>query len=138
MQERHTMFAPFRTFASTYSRVGVETGVTEASPHRLVAMLFDGAIESIHQARGALASRDIAAKGQAIGKAVRIVDEGLKGGLDRGAGGQLATDLSALYDYLLRRLTEANLRNDDAALAECSTLLDSVRQGWNGIATQAH
>mgnify|MGYP001403163510 FL=1 len=132
------MFAPFRTFASTYSRVGVETGVTEASPHRLVAMLFDGAIESIHQARGALASRDIAAKGQAIGKAVRIVDEGLKGGLDRGAGGQLATDLSALYDYLLRRLTEANLRNDDAALAECSTLLDSVRQGWNGIATQAH
>lgn len=132
------MFAPFRTFASTYSRVGVETGVTEASPHRLVAMLFDGAIESIHQARGALASRDIAAKGQAIGKAVRIVDEGLKGGLDRSAGGQLATDLSALYDYLLRRLTEANLRNDDAALAECSTLLDSVRQGWNGIATQAH
>lgn len=132
------MFAPFRTFASTYSRVGVETGVTEASPHRLVAMLFDGAIESIHQARGALASRDIAAKGQAIGKAVRIVDEGLKGGLDRSAGGQLATDLSALYDYLLRRLTEANLRNDDAALAECSTLLDAVRQGWNGIATQAH
>lgn len=132
------MFAPFRTFASTYSRVGVETGVTEASPHRLVAMLFDGAIESIHQARGALASRDIAAKGQAIGKAVRIVDEGLKGGLDRNAGGRLATDLSALYDYLLRRLTEANLRNDDAALAECSTLLDSVRQGWNGIATQAH
>lgn len=132
------MFAPFRTFASTYSRVGVETGVTEASPHRLVAMLFDGAIESIHQARGALASRDIATKGQAIGKAVRIVDEGLKGGLDRGAGGQLATDLSALYDYLLRRLTEANLRNDDAALAECATLLDAVRQGWNAIASQAH
>lgn len=132
------MFAPFRTFASTYSRVGVETGVTEANPHRLVAMLFDGAIEAIQQARGALAAHDVAAKCRAIGRAVRIVDEGLKGGLDRSAGGDLARNLSALYDYLLKRLTEANLHGDDAALVECSSLLDSLRQGWNAIATKAH
>jgi len=120
--------------AGAYRQVGVETGVAGASPHRLVALLFDGCADAIVQARGALRSRNAQAKGQAIGRAVRILEEGLKAGLDLDAGGALAEGLRALYAYIALRLTEANLRNDDAALAECQRLLEPVREAWAGIA----
>lgn len=120
--------------AGAYHRVGVETGVAGATPHQLVSLLFDGCLDAIAQARGALSQRDPAAKGRAIGRAVRIVEEGLKAGLDLEAGGALATDLRALYAYVAMRLTEANLRNDDAALAECQRLIEPVREAWAHIA----
>jgi flagellar protein FliS len=120
--------------AGAYRQVGAETGVAGASPHRLVALLFDGCADAIVQARGALRSGNAQAKGQAIGRAVRIIEEGLKAGLDLDAGGALAEDLRALYAYIALRLTQANLRNDDAALAECQRLLEPVREAWAGIA----
>ncbi len=118
-----------RPAAGMYSQVGVETGVTSADPHKLIAMLFDGLLEAISQARGALRENRLDAKGMAIGRAVRIVDEGLKGGLDMEAGA-LSADLASLYNYLVVRLTEANLKNDDAALQECSRLVQPLRDAW--------
>ena len=109
-----TAFA--RSSTGAYRQVGLETAVGAADPHRLVGMLYDGCLESIAQARGALRAGDLAAKGRAIGRAVRIVEEGLKAGLDLHAGGALAADLNALYAYVGLRLTQANLRNDDALL----------------------
>ena len=117
-----------------YAAVGVETGVAGASPHRLVAMLFDGFVDAIAQARGALASGQIEAKGRAIGRAARIVDEGLKASLDLKAGGALAADLAELYAYVTLRLTQANLKNDAAALDECLGLIQPLRQAWAEIA----
>ena len=139
------MYAPHLTAASSYgrapsaqmySRVGVETGVQDASPHKLVAMLFDGYFESLLRARAAMAAGQTELKGREIGRAVRIVEEGLKASLNLGAGGTLATDLSDLYAYVTLRLTQANLRNDDAALEECRALMKPLHDAWQSIAPQ--
>lgn len=124
-------------FANAYLKVGAETAVTDASPHRLVAMLFDACVDAIAQARGALRSGQVEAKGLAIGRAVRIVDEGLRSALDLREGGPLAADLHALYGYLTMRLTLANLRNDEQALEECQRLLAPLRDAWRDIGPQA-
>lgn len=119
--------------ANAYRQVGVITSVEDASPHRLIELLFDGFLEAVTQARGFMAAGEIEAKGKAISRAARIVEEGLKAGLNIEAGGTLARDLSALYDYLARRLTLANLRNDDAILEECTQLVEPLRQAWRDI-----
>ena len=118
---------------SLYQQVGVESLLPGATPHQLVAMLFDGWMEAVAQARGAIRQGNPAAKGQAISRAVRIIDEGLRAGLDLQAGGSLALDLHDLYSYLTRRLTLANLRNDEAALDECQRLMQPVQQAWAAI-----
>lgn len=104
-----------------------------ASPHALVAMLIDGALERIVQARGAMERGRTASKGERIGKAIAIVDS-LRASLDAEAGGELATNLAALYDYLIRRLLHANLHDDAEALNEALRLLKEIKTGWDGIA----
>jgi len=81
-------------------------------------------------------SRNLPAKLSAMNRAVRIVDEGLSAALDESAGGKLASDLRALYAYIALRLTHANLHNDEAALEECSQLIEPLRDAWAGIADQ--
>ena len=117
-----------------YRQVGVESRVDTASPHRLVAMLFDGFLEAVAQGRGAMRDQRHDLKGQAIGRAVRIVEEGLRAGLDLRAGGTLARDLDDLYRYLAMRLTLANVRNDDDALDECQRLVRPLQEAWLAIA----
>jgi flagellar protein FliS len=123
--------------AHAYRQISIETGVAGATPHRLVGLLFDGYMDAIAQARGALVQRDVAAKGRAIARAERIVEEGLKAGLDLEAGGALAEDLRALYAYVVLALTRANLHNDDAQLAECQKLIEPVRDAWARIESAA-
>lgn len=117
-----------------YSRVGLETEVHDASPHRLVAMLFDGLFTALAQAEGAMAANQRDVKAQALSRAVRILDEGLKAGLDLGQGGELAEQLHALYGYCTVRLTHANLRDDVEALREVRRLIEPVREAWGQIA----
>jgi len=119
-----------------YAAVGVETRLAGANPHQLVAMLFDGFQEAVAQARGALRGGQLGAKGLAIGRAVRILEEGLRAGLDLQAGGALARDLDELYGYLTMRLTMANLRNDEQALEECQRLMEPLREAWAAIAEE--
>jgi flagellar protein FliS len=116
-----------------YQQVGIETRLSGATPHALVAMLFDGWMAAVAQARGGIRNRDLVAKGQAIGRAVRIIDEGLRAGLDLQAGGTLARDLHDLYGYLTLRLTIANLHNDEAALDECQRLMKPLQEAWLAI-----
>lgn len=123
---------------NAYRQVGASTAVDGASPHKLVTLLLDALLGELACARGALARGDVAEKGRAIIHAVRIVEEGLKAPLDLRAGGLLAERLDALYEYVVRRLTHANLHRDDAALQECTQLIGEVRIGWLGIAEQAH
>lgn len=130
----HTSSNPkARQFAGAYHQVGVQTMVAGASAHGLVALLFDGFMAAVHRAKGAMRQGDIAGKGQAIGHAVRIIDEGLKAALDLKAGGKLAADLSDLYGYVCLRLIQANLNNDEAALDECMTLVTPLRDAWQAI-----
>jgi flagellar protein FliS len=126
------MFAAYRHPARSYRELAVETALTDSDPHRMIAMLFDGGIEAIGRARRAIAKRDIPGRGQAITHAIRIIDEGLKASLDDRAG-QLAQNLRALYEYMTLRLLVANRDVDDTVLAEVSSLLETLRDGWAGI-----
>lgn len=131
-QQNSTM----RSVAGLYQAVKVDTGVSGASPHRLVEMLFEEFLASCARARGAIRSGDVQEKGRAIGRAARIVEEGLRAGLNLEAGGQLAHDLHDLYRYVTLRLTHANLNSDDAAVAECLALIQPLHDAWRAIGPQ--
>lgn len=131
-----------RRGANVYARLGMETSAMSASPHQLIVMLFDGAIGAIGMARHHMAAHRVAEKGLSISKAISIVEEGLKTALDAEAGGpagaELVANLSALYDYIVRRLMVANLRNDAAALDEAERLLQSVASAWREVDPHAN
>ncbi len=118
-----------------YSNVKVQSGVEVASPHRLIQMLFEGALERIAQATGALAQNQIARKGELISKAVAIV-AGLQGSLNDREGGALAANLDGLYDYVIRRLSQANYENNSEYLDECGRLLGEIKTAWDAIGNQ--
>lgn len=120
-------------FAGTYRQIGVQTGVSGASPHQLVLMLYDGYNDSVNDARAAMQAGQMEAKGKAVGRALRIVDEGLKASLDVKAGGAMAENMMAVYAYVLRRLSEANLSNDPQLLDECLRVMEPLRSAWVAI-----
>ena len=127
------MFGTPRNPASAYASVSLETTVAEASPHELILLLFDGAIQSCVNARLHMERNEIAEKGMAVSKAINIITNGLKASLDREVGGELADRLAALYDYMVQRLLFANLKNEPAALSEVVTLLSELREAWAQI-----
>ena len=122
--------------ASAYQRVSVETAVSQASPHQLVNLLLEGLLKNVGSARAALKRGDIATKGKQINLAVRILDEGLKPALDLANGGDIAANLNGLYGYCSLRLTEANLHNEDAALADVMRVIEPLADGWKQIGGQ--
>jgi flagellar protein FliS len=119
--------------AAAYQRINVETSMHTIDQHQLVSLLYEGVLGAIATARGALARGDVSTKCGSISKAVRILEEGLMTALDRQAGGALADNLGALYDYSLRRLILANARNDDAMLHEVARLIEPIAQGWKDM-----
>lgn len=119
-----------RNAINAYSQVGVETGAMSASPHKLIAMLYDGARAAIARAKFHLEGGNIAERGNAISKAIDIIDNGLRAVLDHEAGGEISANLEALYEYMVRRLMLANLRRDAALLAEVDTLLEGLASAW--------
>lgn len=118
---------------NAYAKVGVEASVTSADPHKLILLLYQGALLAISSAKNQMLRKDIAAKGKSISHAILIIDEGLKSSLDKNAGGELAQNLSALYEYMSQRLLVANLKNDVAALDEVSNLLTELKGAWEEI-----
>ncbi|MYZ44865.1 flagellar export chaperone FliS [Schauerella aestuarii] len=116
--------------ARSYATVGVQTEVLSATPERLITLLFKGARAAIAQAKLHLQQNRIAERGQAISKAIRIVEEGLKGGLNLEAGGELAANLDQLYDYIARTLLTANLNADAAQLDVADQLLANLQDAW--------
>ena len=122
--------------ASAYKRVGLETSVSQASPHELVNMLFQNLLRNIGAARLAIQNGNIAAKGECIQKAVRIIDEGLKPALNLKDGGVLADNLSRMYSFCLVRLTQANLQNSEAPLVDVLRVIEPLADGWKGIGSQ--
>ena len=116
-----------------YAKVGIESDVLGASPHRLISLLFEGALSEIARAKKGILRNEISVKGGAISRAISIIGEGLNASLDKKAGGELAQNLSALYDYMALRLVNANLTNDLAILDEVARLLTELKTGWDGI-----
>ena len=118
---------------SAYSKVGVGTAVSTASPHQLIVLLFEGARQAVIVARAGIESGDVPKKGAAITKAIDIILNGLRASLNLEEGGNLAQNLYALYDYMARRLLHANLNNDKAALDEVLNLLSEIHGAWVSI-----
>jgi len=127
------MFGMMRSPAQSYQKVGLEVAVETASPHKLILMLFDGAVAAINIAKFEMASGEIAKKGASISKAIDIITNGLRASLDMNEGGELAERLAALYEYMAQRLLFANLKNSTAALDEVLELLNSLRSAWEQI-----
>jgi len=120
-----------------YNKVGVESSVIAADPVKLISMLYQGALLAIANAKNGIMRKDIPAKGAAISKAIAIVGEGLNASLDKKAGGELAQNLSSLYDYMVARLVVANLNNDMDALDEVARLLNDLKGAWDSIGQSA-
>lgn len=121
---------------SQYQQVNTAAAAENASPHKLIQMLMQGCLQRIAEAKGALMRKDSAAKGVAISKAINIV-AGLQSSLNKEVQSVLPQQLDALYDYMQRRLLEANLKSSEAALDEVADLMRKIKEGWDGIETAA-
>jgi flagellar protein FliS len=122
--------------ASAYRSVSAWSSVADQDPQRLVVVLYDCALERIAAARGCMENGCTGDKNELVHKALAIVAE-LRGSLDRVRGGEIAAHLDDLYDYMGRRLVQANAANQPEALEEVASLLRELRQGWAGIADPA-
>jgi flagellar protein FliS len=115
-----------------YKSVGVQSGMTDATPHQMITMLLDGALDRIASAKGAIGRKEVARKGELVGSVIAIID-GMRASLDYESGGEIAANLGSLYDYIERRLVEANATSDISMLDEVSALLREIKSGWDSI-----
>lgn len=115
-----------------YQQVSVNSAVMGASPHRLVQMLMEGALEQIAVAKEGMARSEVALKSHSISRAINIIG-GLQGALNKEAGGEIAENLDNLYDYMARRLLAANAQNDESILDEVTHLMLQIKMGWDGM-----
>ncbi|MFZ5467781.1 MAG: flagellar export chaperone FliS [Pseudomonadota bacterium] len=122
----------YSTGAARYASVGIQTRVEDASPHRLIQMLFEAFIERVIVAKHALDRNDTALKGTSLTKAIAIIG-GLKEALDSEQGGELAGNLRDLYTYVELQLIKANASNDEAIMDECIRLIREIKSAWDQI-----
>lgn len=125
-----------RNALNEYKKVGVHGGIESASPHRLIQMLMEGALDKISAAKGFMERGDVAKKGEFISWAISIID-GLRVSLDKNLDNEIVNNLDALYDYMNRTLMEANINNDTAKLDEVARLMHDIKTGWDGIESEA-
>ncbi len=128
-------YANARAALQQYKHLSASTQIATASPHRLIQMLLDGALEKIRLAHSFMQQGRLGEKAKHITWAISIID-GLRISLDKEAGGPLAQNLEDLYDYMVRRLIETNLRNDPAILDEVTSLLGQIKEAWDAIGEQ--
>lgn len=129
------MFGSFSPNASAYAQVGVQTGVASASPHQLITMLYDALCQQLLVAGDAITAKQVSRKGEALSKAVRILEDGLRASLDCDRGGNIALQLDSLYEYMVSRLLTANLHSDIHAVEEVSRLVGELREAWQAMPT---
>jgi flagellar protein FliS len=117
---------------SAYTQTNIESIVHEATPHKLIDMLFKGAKDALAQAIGAIERNDFEAKSKKISKAAEIILN-LQTYLDKDKGGEVADNLNELYTYMATSLIDANRLNDTEKLREIASLIDAVSDGWSSL-----
>jgi flagellar protein FliS len=122
-------FPPNASKLAAYRSTSAHAGVAAADPHRLIVRLMDGALERIAAARGLMSHGGVAEKAQLLQRAIAIIDE-LRNSLNFKAGGEVAHNLDALYEYMCTRLVQANAQNRPEWLDEVSRLLNEIRSAW--------
>jgi flagellar secretion chaperone FliS len=123
--------------AQQYAKLNKSTAVEEATPHQLIQMLYQGALDNLQQSIGHMERKDYEAKGNTIGRAISIIG-GLQGFLDHEKGGDIARNLDSLYDYMMIRLYEATRENSLQKVQEVIGLLKQIKTGWDSIAEEAN
>lgn len=131
------MFGNASNPIAAYKKIDTDITVESANPHQLILLLYDGALTAIAVAKANMETGNTEAKGLAISKAIDIISNGLKVSLEFEAGGEIAQNLAALYDYMVRRLVHANLKNQVGALQEVANLLNEIRSAWVEIGPAA-
>ena len=127
------MFGSPHSGANAYAKVGMETGVVAATPHKLIIMLFEGALAALATGLQHMNTGNIAGKGQSLSKAITIIDSGLRASLDHKSGGEIAVSLDSLYEYMSNRLLAANLNNQPELVEEVQRLLHELKGAWESI-----
>lgn len=117
----------------TYTNVGIESSVEAADSHKLISLLYQGALMAIASAKNCMLRKETAQKGKSISHAIAIIESGLQASLDKTSGGELAQNLFSLYDYMTLRLISANLKNDAEILDEVTRLLTDLKGAWESI-----
>lgn len=111
-------------------QIGVESAVMSASQQQLVTMLFDGVLSALVRARLFMQDNNQPGKGVSLSKAINIIENGLRVSLDEESKDELTQNLIALYSYMVRRLLQANLRNDVSAVEEVEALMRNIADAW--------
>jgi flagellar secretion chaperone FliS len=118
-----------------YQKVGAHAAIAAADPYRLVQLMLDNVLQRIAAARGHLDRNEVARKGEQASKAIALIGA-LNASLNLEAGGEIAANLRRLYDYCAVRLVQANARNDAAAFEEVTSIVRTIKDGWDGIGEQ--
>lgn len=118
--------------AKQYQQVNLTSEVLDADPHRLIQMLMEASLTRMAQAKAAMERGEMDTKANLLGRVNDIIQT-LQGSLDHNAGGELSANLERLYDYMVRRLLEASLHNDQSMVDEVIRLMLEVKSGWDGI-----
>ncbi|MBB1320135.1 flagellar export chaperone FliS [Shewanella sp. SR43-8] len=126
-----------RSSLQSYRKVSLDSEISVASPHRIIQMMFAGGLERLAQSRYAIENGDMINKGLFIGKAIGIIN-GLNNSLNMDEGGEIAGNLSKLYDFIILKVTEANLRNDAQAIDDAVSVLRTLKEGWDAIPQDKH
>lgn len=116
-------------YAKQYANNYVETSVTEATPYKLVQLLYEGAIKNLSVAKVFVEHKNYEKKAEHINKVISILFA-LKSGLDMESGGDVAQNLWALYDYMVRKTFEGSAKNNLQMLEEVLELLQNLNDSW--------
>ncbi|MDD4906632.1 MAG: flagellar export chaperone FliS [Methylobacter tundripaludum] len=122
----------YKRGVNQYANVHNESGLADASPHYLIQMLMDGFLARVNAAKGAMDRSDLELKSVYISRAVAIVG-GLNEAVDLEKGGEIAANLSRLYNYMTTRLLQASRENDEAILDEVASLMREIKGAWDAI-----
>lgn len=122
-----------KTGSNAYTAASLESQVAGATPHQLIVMLFDGAINAMRRAEIYFQQGNIARRGEMISRAINIIDNGLRAGLNHEIGGKIAEDLESLYEYVSRNLLEANLTKNGDNLPHLISLMVDLSETWKAI-----
>lgn len=125
-----------RNAIGKYQQTNAQSDIMDADPHRLIQMLLAGALDRLAIARGHMQRGELRKKGEVLGRAMQIVGA-LQSSLNLEQGGEIAFNLYRLYDYMIRRLNEANRDNSEPAVMEVADLLKEIKAGWDGIRDEA-
>ncbi|WP_029407177.1 flagellar export chaperone FliS [Thiomicrorhabdus sp. Milos-T2] len=118
-----------KQFAQQYANNYVETSVSEASPHKLVAMLYEGALRNMKVAKVFIEQKNYEKKAFHLNKTLSIIN-GLKSGVNLEKGGDVASNFFELYDYCYRSVFDASRLNDAQKLSEVIEIMEGLNDSW--------